>query len=209
MTKPGTILLATTNRGKLAEFRALLPGGMTVLSLLDMPVDMPEETGETFEENALLKASAAAAFTGMITVADDSGLEVNALAGQPGVRSARFSGAGATSESNIEQLLHLLQDVPLEQRQARFRAVLAVVHPGGSAETFEGSCEGFIGLQKTGQGGFGYDPVFYFADGRSMAELGMEEKNRISHRGQAVKRWLDTFAINSRKEEAGMGTQTA
>ena len=184
------LLLATNNPHKLAEIRAILAtadlGGVEVVGLDAFP-DLPEapETQATFEGNALQKARFAAARTGLVCVADDSGLEVDALGGAPGVRSKRFS-PQATAASNNALLLERLGDGA--DRSGRFVCALAVVHGDITAVT-RGTCEGAIAHAAAGQGGFGYDPLFlpHAAPGRAMAELTSDEKNAISHRGQAVR----------------------
>lgn len=180
------LVLATTNPHKLDEIRAILEGsGLELLGLEAWP-DLPEppEDGERFEDNALQKARFVYEATGLPTLADDSGLEVDALGGAPGVRSRRFT-PEATAASNNVHLLHRLAGI--EDRRARFRCALALVASSGHALA-SGSCEGRIGQGPRGQGGFGYDPLFLPDDapGRSMAELSPEEKNRVSHRGRAL-----------------------
>lgn len=184
------VLLATANLGKVRELEEMLTGkGVTVLSLSDFPnYEEVEETGRTFSENALLKARAAAAQFNMVTLADDSGLEVDALEGAPGVFSARYAGEPKNDEKNIEKLLADLEDIPEEKRTARFRCCLAIVGDGQNFLT-EGSVEGKILFSKRGTGGFGYDPVFYIPILRkTMAEISLEEKNTLSHRAQAFKK---------------------
>lgn len=183
------IVVATRNEGKLNEFRDLLTGlPVQIFSAKDFPgVPEAEETGSTFAENARLKAEAAAAGSGKIAVADDSGLEVDALQGAPGVRSARFAGEPRDDRRNNEKLLELLRDVPPARRTARFRCVVAIAVPGGETFFTEGTCEGYIGLAPKGSKGFGYDPLFLVpGSNRTFAELEPEEKNRISHRGRAL-----------------------
>jgi XTP/dITP diphosphohydrolase len=178
------IVIATHNPHKLDEIRALAGADLTVLSLLDIGfVDDPPETGDTFLANALQKARYVQARIGGIVAADDSGLEVDALGGAPGVHSKRFT-PEQTAEANNQQLLSLLGARP--ERAARFRCALAVVGPTGEA-TAEGTCEGSIALEPRGVQGFGYDPLFLplEAPGRTMAELTAAEKNAISHRGRA------------------------
>lgn len=185
------LLLATHNRGKRREWRALLDG-LDVELLLpdDLGLhDDVEETGETYVENALLKARALAAASGLPTLADDSGLEVDALEGAPGVYSAYYQ--IGTDEVRYRALLKALDGVPEERRGARFRCIAALVLPddSGTAREFltEGVCEGVISFEPRGEGGFGYDPVFYIPEcGCTMAELPQEEKNRISHRARAA-----------------------
>jgi XTP/dITP diphosphohydrolase len=192
VTRP-EILIATKNRGKLAEFRQImdelgLADRVSLTSLADFP-DYPdvEETGGTFEENALIKARAAAAFTGRLCAADDSGIEVEALGGAPGVLSARFAGEGATDAKNNEKLLGLLTGIPPEKRAARFVAVIALVAPGGREAIVRGECRGAIADAPRGGGGFGYDPVFFYPPlGKTYAEMSDPEKNQISHRRRAI-----------------------
>jgi XTP/dITP diphosphohydrolase len=184
------IVAATRNEGKLKEFRELLAGlPIRLLTVADFP-GIPEvaENGNTFAENARLKAEAMAAETGLIAVADDSGLEVDALQGAPGVRSARFAGEPGDDRKNNEKLLELLRGVPPERRTARFRCLIAIAVPGEETYFSDGTCEGYIGLAPRGTNGFGYDPLFLVPEfDRTFAELDPEEKNRISHRGRALK----------------------
>ncbi|MDR1961083.1 MAG: XTP/dITP diphosphatase [Gracilibacteraceae bacterium] len=190
------LMLATHNAGKLREITELAaPGGFTVLSLVDFPeLSAVEETGETFAANALLKARAACRATGLLTLGDDSGLEVAALGGLPGVHSARFAGEDQCDRRNNDKLLAALRSVPTAERTARFRCVMAIVTPAGDEYTVEGTVEGLIAERPRGAGGFGYDPLFYLpASGMTMAELPLAEKNRISHRGQALRRALDVL----------------
>ncbi|MBM2827336.1 MAG: hypothetical protein HW403_1400 [Dehalococcoidia bacterium] len=186
---PAKLLIATGNRGKLQEYRALLNGvpfELTDLQQEKIDIDVAEE-GSTFEENALTKARAYAEASGLLTVADDSGLEVDALGGEPGVYSARYGGSGLSDEDRVRHLLDTLKDVPKEKRTARFRCVIVVQEPSGTPHIFEGTCEGVIAFETRGSNGFGYDPVFYFPElGATMAELPEAEKNRVSHRGRAV-----------------------
>jgi XTP/dITP diphosphohydrolase len=183
------LLLATRNKGKLKEIETILGGGVPLMSLDDYP-DAPEvaEDRDTFEGNAIKKAAEVADATGEITLADDSGLEVDTLDGAPGVYSARFSGEGATDESNNEKLLSLVKGVPEVERTARFRCVIAVVTPGGEAETTSAVWEGYIVDEPRGKNGFGYDPLFFSPEhGATSAELPPAKKNRVSHRGQALR----------------------
>ena len=190
------VLLASRNRGKIGEIREMLEEiGVTLLNLDDYP-GLPEimENGASFLENALLKARSISEMTGETVLADDSGLEVEALGGAPGVYSARYAGEGADDGKNIEKLLAQLKGVPAEKRQAAFRCVLVLCNPDGSYRSFEGSWEGRISEEPVGQGGFGYDPVFFLPDrGATVAELPAETKNKISHRARAfgkMKAWL-------------------
>lgn len=187
----GKLLIATNNPGKLREYEELLDGAALPIELtypaqegIDLDV---VESGETFEENAVLKARAYASASGLPTLADDSGLEVDALGGAPGVRSARYAGPGTSDADRYRKLLAALDDVPPAGRSARFRCVIAVALPGGRLETAEGRCQGHIGYEPRGEHGFGYDPVFLVdgTGGKTMAELPPEVKNRISHRARA------------------------
>ena len=188
------LLVATRNPGKAQEFKRLLQGvPFQITSLEEEGVaEEVEETGHTFEDNARLKARAYAELTGLFTLADDSGLEVDALGGGPGVKSARYGGLGLTDEGRVELLLKNLKDVPWEGRTGRFRCVIAVVRPSGEAETVTGAVEGVIQYAPKGSNGFGYDPVFYLPHlGKTTAELSLEEKNGISHRGQAARKAVE------------------
>ena len=185
------LLVATRNRGKLRELASLLSDvPMKLLSLDEAGVEGEvEETGATFEENAVLKATAYARSSGLTTLADDSGLEVDALGGEPGVRSARYAGPDADDGARVRLLLSKLSETPSGRRQARFRCAMAVASPNGSARTFAGECEGIIADAPRGRNGFGYDPAFLFPEtGRTMAELSSEEKDAVSHRGMAARR---------------------
>lgn len=183
------LLLATANRAKLAEYRLLLHGvSYTAVSLADAGItgEVPE-TGATLEENATLKARAYAERSSLLSLADDSGLEVDALGGEPGPLSRRYAGEGATDPDRIAFLLGKLGDVPWEQRTARFRCVIAIASPQGWLELAQGEALGYIAFEPFGESGFGYDPVFYYPPlGRTFAQLTTEEKNRISHRGKAA-----------------------
>ena len=182
------VVLATGNKGKVKEFTKLLEGVFgKVVSLRDL-ASPPEvvEDGLTFRDNALKKAREIAKYSGKLTLADDSGLEIEALDGRPGVYSARYSGEGATDRTNIEKVLAELGDNP--NRKARFVCVLALVDPNGDELVVEGFCEGVILDKPRGEGGFGYDPVFYLPyREKTMAEIDPELKNRISHRANALK----------------------
>lgn len=184
-------MIGTTNRGKLTEYRSMLAGLDALLvdpEQLDPVPTEPEENANTYIENAIAKAEAYAAATGLPTVADDSGLEVDALGGAPGVRSRRYFGDDASAEVRNDKLLALLEEAP--QRTARFVCVAALAYPGGPTSTFEGIVRGEIATAPRygdAGSGFGYDPVFIVGgDGRTMAELSPEEKNAVSHRGIAV-----------------------
>ena len=180
------IVLATGNKGKLREFKGLLGGVFgNIVSLNDFesPPEVVED-GETFRENALKKARAIASYSGIPALADDSGLEVEALGGRPGVYSARYAGEGATDRDNINKLLAELRGTG--NRKARFVCFLALVTPEGKEITAEGKCEGVILTEPRGEGGFGYDPVFFLPEyNKTMAEIAPELKNKISHRARA------------------------
>ncbi|MEN9468843.1 MAG: hypothetical protein RL630_576 [Verrucomicrobiota bacterium] len=185
---PYTVLVSTRNAHKLVEIRQILGPSFELLDLSYVPaLGEVEETGTTFEENAALKALAASAHFGGWVLADDSGLEVDALGGAPGVRSARFSGEGATDVTNRALLLEKLAAVPAHERSARFRCVIALARGGEVLAHFSGSVEGAIIAREQGEGGFGYDPLFVPEGFReTFAELGAETKNRLSHRGRAL-----------------------
>lgn len=185
------VIIATKNKGKAKEFVSLFGDyGIEVKTLLDYPA-LPdvEETGKTFEENAVLKAKTISDQTGQLVIADDSGLSIDALSGRPGVYSARYAGASKDDEANIQKVLAELADVPAEERTARFHCVLAIARPGKETITVEGMCTGRITTEKSGTNGFGYDPIFWVEEfGKTMAELEPEQKNSISHRGKAMKK---------------------
>jgi XTP/dITP diphosphohydrolase len=193
-----SVVLATSNEGKLAELRSLF-GDLPVqlLGLSAVVGDKPPvaETGTTLEENAILKARAASAATGLYALADDSGLEVEALGGRPGVRSARFAHERATDAENNAALLRELEEIDDAGRRARFRCVLALVSPWDPehVELAEGACEGLIARAPRGSGGFGYDPLFLVPElgGRAMAEMSEKEKNEVSHRARAARSMRD------------------
>lgn len=182
------ILLATHNKGKATELKDLLKDvPIQILTLDDWPEQpVVDEKGRTFSENALQKAKAAVKFSGLISLADDSGLEVDALGGHPGVYSARFVGEFCTDLQNNLKLLQLLQEIPFAQRTARFVCAIALSTPEGQVYTAQGQCGGVILEELRGTGGFGYDPLFYLPKlGKTMAELTLEEKNMVSHRSKA------------------------
>ncbi len=185
------LLIATHNTGKLREYTQLLADlEIELLSPIDIGMDsvQVEETGDTFEENARLKALTYAQASGLPTLADDSGLEVDALDGRPGVHSARYAGPDATDEDRRRKLLAEMRDVPPGRRSARFRCAVALALPDGRVWTADGVCEGEIAFEPRGKGGFGYDPLFIVSgDGRTMAEMAPDEKNLISHRGRALR----------------------
>ena len=186
------LLVATNNPGKVKEYEELLADLPVALEItfparegLALEVD---ETGKTFEENARIKALAFAQASGLLTLADDSGLEVDALDGAPGVRSARYAGPHADDVDRYRKLLAALASIPAGQRSARFRCVVALALPDGTVHTADGACEGEIGFAPRGEHGFGYDPVFVVEGygSRTMAELSPEVKNQISHRARAL-----------------------
>jgi XTP/dITP diphosphohydrolase len=182
------IIVGTRNAGKIREIQtALADLPFVVTGLPDMDIPEIEETGTTFQENAIIKARYYCQYTGEYCLADDSGLEVDALGGAPGVYSARYSGENASDAGNNAKILAALQETPQRDRTARFRSVLALAGPDGSLLLTDGVCEGVILVEARGTGGFGYDPLFYIpALGKTLAEMTVEEKNRISHRGNAL-----------------------
>ncbi len=188
------LLLATRNPGKLAELEALLDGSGWEAVMLDAypAAGEVEETGATFEENARIKARAAFRHSRIWTVAEDAGLEVDALGGEPGVLSARYAGPGATDSDRCRKLLAKMIAVPDERRTARFRCVMCLVDPDGAETLFEGECRGKISLHARGCAGFGYDPLF-IPDGHSQTfgELGLAVKSQISHRARAMKQVVE------------------
>ena len=195
------LLIATHNQGKLREFRQLLADldlEVTDLDAVGITHDV-EETGTTFAENAILKARAYAEMSGLLTWSDDSGLEVDALGGQPGVYSARYGGPGLTPRDRYLLLLETLAHKPDQEWTARFRCVVALAKPSGELQTVEGTLEGIITDQPAGEHGFGYDPIFYLPEYQAtLAELLPNVKNRISHRGkasvaakEALRQWLE------------------
>ena len=193
------LLLATNNAGKVAELRHILDGcGWEIVTPADLGLKLAvEEVGQTYAENATIKALAFARAGGLVTLADDSGLEVDALGGRPGVMSARYAGPDRTDAERVEKLLEELSGVPDEQRSARFRAAIAIADPRGRVELVEGTVEGRIAHEPRGENGFGYDPVFLLPErGLTMAELPADEKHAISHRGVAARKAravLETF----------------
>lgn len=181
------IVLATGNQNKIKEFREILKDFPVELKSLTDFGPLPEviEDGATFDDNAYKKAHHTAKILGLPAIADDSGLVVDALDGKPGVRSARYAGENASDEENCAKLLREMENI--EDRSARFKCVISIAVPSGPALTYESSCEGTILREKRGESGFGYDPLFYFEEyGKTFAELSMDEKNKVSHRGKAV-----------------------
>lgn len=191
------LLLATRNNHKKQELQELLRDlKIQIITLDDIePLPEVEEDGETFTENAIKKATVNASLSGLVTLADDSGLAVDALDGKPGVYSARFAGEDATDERNNQKLLRLLKNVEEVRRTARFKCVIAICTPEGKTAAVEGSCEGRIAMEPSGHAGFGYDPLFIpQGEDKSFAMLSAEEKNRISHRGKALQKALPVIA---------------
>ncbi len=190
-TSNDKILIATNNAGKVLELSKLLASSgfiVTTPNQENIQMDV-EETGQTFEDNAAIKALAFAKTSGLLSIADDSGLEVEYLHGDPGVRSARYAGENASDIDRVWYLLDKLKDVEWSKRQARFKSVIAIADPEGVIEMFEGTCEGYILFEPVGLNGFGYDPIFYLPlEGKSMSELSLENKNKISHRGLAMEK---------------------
>ncbi|ATP41347.1 non-canonical purine NTP pyrophosphatase [Solibacillus sp. R5-41] len=183
------VVIATKNKGKAKDFEALFqPFGYEVVTMFDVAPDLEiEETGTTFEDNAILKAETLANLLGKIVIADDSGLAIDALNGEPGVYSARYAG-DHDDEANMVKVLANMKDVPEEARTARFCCALAIAGPNMETKTVFGTCEGVIAEEKRGTNGFGYDPIFYVpALQRHMAELSADEKGAISHRGNAIR----------------------
>lgn len=181
-------VVATNNKGKLRELGEILEmNGFGCISLAEAGIESdPDEEGETFLENALLKAREAADKTDLPVIADDSGLMVDALDGAPGIFTGRYAGEHATADQNIDKLLSELEGVPLEKRGAKFCCTVAAIVDGKEITAY-GECRGYIGTERLGTGGFGYKPVFYLAEGVTMATVTEEEINRISHRGVAMK----------------------
>ncbi|MEA1967361.1 MAG: XTP/dITP diphosphatase [Thermodesulfobacteriota bacterium] len=188
------LVLATRNKGKTREIRGLLKGFSVKIKNLDDfgPIPEIEEDGETFDDNAYKKASFAAKVLGYPAMADDSGLIVEALNGAPGVKSARYAGENATDQENCEKLIRDMQG--MTNRKAFFQCVISIAVPTGPALTYEGQCEGIITDKPAGENGFGYDPFFFYPGfNKTFAEVSMEEKSRVSHRGRALKEVADEF----------------
>jgi XTP/dITP diphosphohydrolase len=185
------VIAATRNKGKIREIRDALKGlGLRIYGLSDFQ-DVPEieEDGSSFTENALKKARFYSKHFGKLTIADDSGLEVDSLKGLPGIYSARYAGERASGRENNQKLLKETQGVPISKRGARFKCIIAMTSPDGREAIAEGSCKGRIGFKEKGRKGFGYDPLFVLPKyGKTMAELSLEEKNRVSHRGKALRK---------------------
>ena len=202
MQLPPRIALATRNAHKLRELRRICAEWRVEWVTVETTdqADFPdvEETGETYLDNALLKARAVAAALGMAALADDSGIEVDALGGGPGPRSARYAGDGATDEENLQALIRAIRGIPGSGRTARYRCVAVLALPDGTAVHAEGVCEGTLRTKRAGEGGFGYDPIFVPVGwDETMAELTDEQKDRISHRGRAFRGLLETLRDRS------------
>ena len=182
------LLLATSNPGKIREYRLLLDGlGYQITTLAEEGIAKTViESGSNYEQNARLKALTYAKLSQFTALADDSGLEVDALNGEPGIKSARFAGESASDLDKVNFLLARLKDTPWDKRTASFKCVIAIAGPGGHVKFCHGECQGIIALEATGRNGFGYDPIFFFPEiGKTMAELPLEIKNQVSHRAQA------------------------
>jgi XTP/dITP diphosphohydrolase len=194
--RPEKIVMASSNPGKIREIARLLDGlGIAVVAQSDFGIEDADETGTTFVENSLIKARHAATLTGLPAIADDSGLSVDALDGAPGVYSARYAGIECDDEANNDKLLDALRDI--DDRGAAFHCVATLVEPGGEPLTAQGEWRGEILRDRQGDGGFGYDPLFYVADrGCSSAELTQEQKNARSHRGQALRKLVELITLS-------------
>jgi XTP/dITP diphosphohydrolase len=192
-----TLVIATHNAKKAGEMLTILREGLPNLeikTLADYPgAPEPEETGETYLENALIKARSAAAFTGEWSLADDAGLEIDAMPGDLGVHSKRFAG-DTTFDEKMQMVLDALKKTPEDQRTARFCCCIALVSPEGDETTIEDTCEGSIAKERSGRGGFGYDPIFFLPElGCTMADLTSEQKHQVSHRGKVLRRLVETL----------------
>lgn len=196
------LILATSNKGKLKEVKEILPE-YDIVTMGEMGINEDiEENGTTFEENAYIKAKFIADRLNAVTIADDSGLEVDYLDGAPGIYSARFAGEGATDKDRNEKLLSLLKDVPFEKRTARYVCAIAIVFPDGEKHIFKQTCEGYILDEEVGNGGFGYDPLFYFPEFKTtLANVPLDVKNTVSHRSKALEE-LKKFLAERKSEEA-------
>lgn len=189
-------MIATGNKGKLAEFKSLLRGlHLELTDPIQQGLDIVvEEDGHTYSENAMKKALAYAGASGLLTLADDSGLEVDALGGAPGVYTARYGGEGLTDGERVAYLLEQIRDIPWEKRTATFRCIIVVQDASGTSMEFEGICKGIIALYPKGENGFGYDPIFYYPPaGMTVAELPREVKEEISHRGKAARAAMEAL----------------
>lgn len=188
------LVVATKNKGKISEIKKILSDmPFEVVSMGDIGVNIDvKEDGTTFEENAMKKAQKICSVTNNIVIADDSGLEVDFLNGAPGIYSARFGGEGATDHGKNQKLLGMLKDVPFDKRTARFVCAIAVAFPNGKSFTVRDTCEGFIDFECKGSDGFGYDPIFYVSEyEKTLAQIGIDIKNKISHRAKALNKMAD------------------
>ena len=195
------LLLATNNQAKVGEYRSLLQNlPYELVTLAEQGITtIVSEVGESLEENARLKATLLAAESQLLALADDSGLEVDALGGEPGRLSARYAGENASDKDRVTYLLLRLKGVPWQKRPARFRCVIAIATPDGEVEFCSGECQGFITFEPRGEQGFGYDPVFYLPElDKTMAELPLEIKNQVSHRGQAARKAYQLLARSTK-----------
>lgn len=202
--KLSKLVIASSNTGKIRELSEMLPPGIELVPQTDLDIPEVVEDGDTFVANAMAKAHNASRHSGLPAVADDSGLEVDALGGAPGIYSARYAGPGATDPENVEKLLRAMEGVPEPERTARFRCVVVLVRSECDTEPLvcEGTWEGSIQTEATGQSGFGYDPIFHVAGhGCSAAELGSAVKNRISHRARALNRLKEAITGSRGPEE--------
>jgi len=200
--RKGKILLATTNKGKIKEFYSLLQNASYIITTPDIESILlnVSEDGSTFAENAYIKAIAYMKKTGMISLADDSGIEVDALEGRPGIYSARYGGESLRDEDRVDLLLKNMNDVPWEKRTARFKAAIVLAWPDGRTILKEGILEGYISYKSQGLNGFGYDPIFYLPEYHmTSAQLSKDEKNKISHRSVAAKKILEVLEEESNK----------
>lgn len=185
------LLLASSNPGKIREYRLLLDNlGYQIVTLSDQRIrKIATEPGDSYEQNAQIKATTYAKLSQLITLADDSGLEVDVLHGKPGVHSARFAGEDATDADRVTKLLAMMDGIPWDKRTANFKCVIAIATPEGELELCQGKCPGIISFEVRGKNGFGYDPIFYLPElDKTMAELPLELKNQLSHRGQAARK---------------------
>ena len=185
------LLLASSNPGKIREYRLLLDNlGYQIVTLSDQRIrKIATEPGDSYEQNAQIKATTYAKLSQLITLADDSGLEVDVLHGKPGVHSARFAGEDATDADRVTKLLAMMDGIPWDKRTANFKCVIAIATPEGELELCQGKCPGIISFKVRGKNGFGYDPIFYLPElDKTMAELPLELKNQLSHRGQAARK---------------------
>ncbi len=193
-----TIILASNNQNKVKEISDKVKQfNIKIISQKEAGYDIEvEETGKTFEENAILKAEAIYKTLGMPVISDDSGLEIDALNGEPGVYSGRYGGPNATVKDKIDKILNLLKDIEQDKRTARFKCDICYIDTKGEKHIFEGICEGKITKETCGESGFAYDPIFLY-DTRTFAQMTMEEKNEISHRGKAINKLVEYISKNS------------